>query len=91
MKPLHWCNFKWDEEHFPNPKDMINRLKSKGLHICVWINPYISQKSELFEEAVEKGYLLKKKNGEVWQTDEWQPGMGIIDFTNPPCMPLVSR
>ncbi|MBO3769214.1 MAG: alpha-xylosidase [Thermoproteota archaeon] len=83
MRAMHWCNFKWNEEIFPNPKEMISRLKSLGLHVCVWINPYISQKSELFEEAVEKGFLLKKENGEIWQTDEWQTGMGIVDFTNP--------
>ena len=29
------------------------------------------------------GYLLKKPNGDVWQTDQWQAGMGIVDFTNP--------
>jgi alpha-D-xyloside xylohydrolase len=29
------------------------------------------------------GYLLKKPNGDVWQIDQWQPGMGIVDFTNP--------
>ncbi|MBO3798827.1 MAG: alpha-xylosidase [Thermoproteota archaeon] len=83
MKPLHWCDFKWDENVFPNPAEMLKRLKKLGLRICVWINPYISQQSELFEEAVEKGYLLKKPGGEVWQTDDWQAGMGIVDFTNP--------
>ena len=32
---------------------------------------------------MEKGYLLKKPNGDVWQWDLWQAGMGIVDFTNP--------
>ena len=32
---------------------------------------------------MEHGYLLKKSNGDVWQTDLWQAGMGIVDFTNP--------
>ncbi len=83
MRALHWCNFKWDDRVFPDPREMLRRLKSLGVHICVWINPYIAQQSELFDEAVEKGYLLKKPNGEVWQTDDWQAGMGIVDFTNP--------
>lgn len=31
----------------------------------------------------DKGYLVRKPNGEVWQTDFWQGGMGLVDFTNP--------
>lgn len=83
MKDFHWSNFKWDERVFPDPEGMIKRIKAKGLNICVWINPYIGQESELFEEGMEKGYFIKTKSGDVWQWDMWQPGMAIVDFTNP--------
>ncbi|MDL4841905.1 alpha-xylosidase [Aquibacillus rhizosphaerae] len=83
MKGFEWSNFVWDDEHFPDPEGMLRRLKDKGLKICVWINPYIAQKSKLFDEAVENGYLLKRPNGDVWQWDLWQAGMGIVDFSNP--------
>ena len=29
------------------------------------------------------GYLLKRPDGDVWQWDRWQAGMGLVDFTNP--------
>ncbi|SDX95940.1 alpha-D-xyloside xylohydrolase [Evansella caseinilytica] len=83
MKEFEWSNFIWDRRHFPDPEGMLTRLKEKGLKICVWINPYIAQKSPLFAEGKEKGYLIKKPNGAVWQWDLWQAGMGIVDFTNP--------
>lgn len=83
MKEFEWSNFEWDERQFPDPEGMLKRLKDKGLNICVWINPYIAQKSNLFDEAVDRGYLIKKPNGDVWQWDLWQAGMGIVDFTNP--------
>ena len=83
MKEFHWCDFEWDERVFPDPAGMLQRLKEKGLKICVWINPYIAQRSRLFEEGKENGYLLRKPNGDVWQTDLWQPGMALVDFTNP--------
>jgi len=83
MKEYHWCDFRWDRRVFPDPRSMLKRLKERGLKICVWINPYIAQQSALFDEGMEKGYLLKKPNGDVWQWDLWQPGMGIVDFTNP--------
>ncbi|MBQ8392425.1 MAG: alpha-xylosidase [Clostridia bacterium] len=83
MKENEWCNFKWDTAMFPDPVAMLKRMKEKNLHICVWINPYIGQKSPLFDEAMEKNYLLNRENGDVWQWDRWQSGMGLVDFTNP--------
>lgn len=83
MKEYEWCNFKWDEEMFPDVEGMLRRLKEKGLKVCVWINPYIGQKSCLFAEGAEKGYFIKNADGSVWQWDKWQPGMAIVDFTNP--------
>lgn len=83
MEAYEWCNFTWDPKTFPDPQAMLKRYHDRGLKICVWINPYIGQKSPLFFEGMEKGYLIKKKDGSVWQTDLWQPGMGLVDFTNP--------
>jgi len=83
MREFHWCNFEWDARVFPDPVGMLGRLKARGLHICVWINPYIAQRSALFAEGAANGYLLRRPDGSVWQTDQWQAGMGVVDFTNP--------
>ena len=83
MKAFHWSDFIWDEKVFPDPAGMLARIKAKGLNICVWINPYIGQESVLFAEGRENGYFIKRTNGDVWQWDMWQPGMALVDFTNP--------
>ena len=83
MRELSWCDFEWDPKVFPDPRGMLARLKARGLRVCVWINPYIGQRSKLFEEGKARGYLLKRPNGDVWQWDLWQPGQAIVDFTNP--------
>ncbi|MBW7984263.1 alpha-xylosidase [Enterobacillus tribolii] len=83
MRAFRWCDFEWDPQTFPDPAGMLQRLKARGLKICVWINPYIAQLSPLFSKGKEKGYLLKRPDGSVWQWDKWQPGLGIVDFTNP--------
>lgn len=83
MKEFHWSDFLWDSRVFPDSAGMLKRIKAKGLNICVWINPYIGQESYLFDEGMKNGYLIKRTNGQVWQWDAWQPGMAIVDFTNP--------
>ena len=83
MKGYNWCDFAWDPDTFPDPEGMLRRYHEKDLHLCCWINPYIAQQSPLFAEGARNGYLIKKTNGDVWQTDLWQAGMGIVDVTNP--------
>ncbi len=83
MREFHWTDFVWDERVFPDPEGMLRRIREKGIKVCVWINPYIGQESALFDEGMEKGYFLKRANGDVWQWDMWQPGLAIVDFTDP--------
>lgn len=83
MREFHWSDFLWDDRSFRDPAALLRALKEKGLRVCVWINPYIAQNSALFDEGMEKGYFLHRRDGSVWQWDMWQSGMAIVDFTNP--------
>jgi alpha-D-xyloside xylohydrolase len=83
MRGFHWSDFVWDPEMFTDPRGLIAKLHERGLKVCVWINPYIAQRSHLFAEGAQKGYLVHREDGAIWQTDLWQAGMGLVDFTNP--------
>ncbi|WP_061963080.1 alpha-xylosidase [Demequina aurantiaca] len=84
MREFNWTDLVWDERTFPDPEGMLQRMHDeKDLHVCVWINPYIAQRSVLFDEAMEAGYLVERADGTVWQWDWWQAGMALVDFTNP--------
>ena len=83
QKEYQFCDFEFDLNLFPDPQGLINELISKGLKLCIWINPYIAQKSPLFAEGKKNGYFIRYKNGNIYQVDKWMPGMAIVDFTNP--------
>nr|GAT61247.1 glycoside hydrolase family 31 protein [Mycena chlorophos] len=84
MKQYEWCSFTFDPEFFPDPKAYIADLKNTyGVKICLWINPYISQLSPIFQEGVDGGFFIKRTDGSPWQWDLWQPGLAIVDVTNP--------
>ncbi|KAI0049991.1 glycoside hydrolase family 31 protein [Auriscalpium vulgare] len=84
MKQYEWCSFTFDPDNFPDPKAYLAEIKKNyAVKICVWINPYISQLSPIFQEGVKGGYFIKRKDGTPWQWDLWQPGLAIVDFTNP--------
>lgn len=85
MKAFHWCDFIWDDETFSDVEEMLHRYKTeKGLKICCWINPYIAQGTDFFREGLKKGCFVMRKDGKgPRQLDFWQPGMALVDFTNP--------
>ena len=84
MREFNWTDLEWDARVFPDPKGMLDRLyNERNLHVSIWINPYIAQRSALFAEGAAKGYLVKRPDGSVWQWDMWVAGMGLVDFTNP--------
>jgi len=83
MREFHWTDFEWDPAVFPDPEGMLARLHERGLRVSAWLNPYLAQRSRLFREGAERGYLVRRPDGSVWQWDFWQAGMALVDFTNP--------
>lgn len=83
MKEYEWTDFEWNRQCFPEPEKLLKEISDRGISVSVWINPYIAQRSALFDEGAENGYFLKNPDGSVFQSDMWQPGMAVVDFTNP--------
>ncbi|WP_308169913.1 TIM-barrel domain-containing protein [Acrocarpospora catenulata] len=82
----NWSDLRWDPVAFPDPEGMLATLADQGFQVCLWMNPYISHQSPVFQEAAEAGYFLKNRDGEDYVADVWHgsfPASGILDFTNP--------
>ncbi|MEU8397223.1 TIM-barrel domain-containing protein [Nonomuraea sp. NPDC048892] len=82
----HWSDMRWDPVNFPDPEGMLAELGEMGFKVCLWMNPYISHLSPVFQEAAEAGYLLRDPQGEAYVADCWHgsfPACGIVDFTHP--------
>ncbi len=86
--------FEWDSKRYPDPKSVIDELKSMDFKVCVWEYPLISVKNPLFHTLAEKGWLIKDKRTDKAFEYEWDmsafgevltplPKSGILDFTHP--------
>ncbi|MBQ6503451.1 MAG: alpha-xylosidase [Flexilinea sp.] len=84
MREFHLTDFVWDKAVISDPEKIIRECHDRGLHTCAWFNPYVAQGSEFFEEGLKNGYFLQRADGKgIKQVDIWQPGLAIVDFTNP--------
>ena len=81
----HWprCgDWRFDEEYFPNPKEMIKELHDMGIETMVSIWPQVDWRSENYEEMKQQGLLVKIQSGiDVQMT--FHGNNVFMDATNP--------
>jgi alpha-D-xyloside xylohydrolase len=78
------CEWKFNQERFPNPKQFIQNLRTKGFRISLWQLPYVAYEAEQYREAVENGYIGKSKQKMRGASNfSVQDYAGTIDFTSP--------
>ena len=66
------CDYKFSENRFQNPQQMLKDLKSQG-----WQLPYFTPKNRYFPELIKKDMYVKNGNGELPYEDV------VLDFSNP--------
>jgi alpha-D-xyloside xylohydrolase len=76
------CDFEWNDEAWPDHKQMLRQWLADGFSTCFWVNPYIPEDTALYEEAKAKDYLLKTADGATARLEHGEP-VGTVDFTNP--------
>jgi alpha-D-xyloside xylohydrolase len=76
------CDFRWNYQGFPEPKQMFRKLAAQGISVSLWTNPYVPEDSPLYAEAAQKGFLVHDAQGGVSRL-EFGEHAGLVDFTNP--------
>ncbi|CAN5857153.1 alpha-glucosidase [soil metagenome] len=86
-----WWNWELDRDHYPGWNSLRESLQSRGVRVMTYINPFlcddVSKKEDhrrnLFEEAAERGYLVKDQKGEPYRVRISSFSAGLLDLTNP--------
>lgn len=73
----------WDPELYPDLPKTILDLSKRGVRFLGYFNPFVVPDYEHFEEAKQKGYLIKNKKGEPYVFDIISFKGSLIDVTNP--------
>ena len=87
-------SFEWDAKRYPDPKAVLDELKSLNFRICIWEYPLISVENPLHAELAQKGWLLTDRTTGKPFRFQWDaapfgevltplPDSGVFDFTHP--------
>lgn len=77
------CEWKFNEERFPDPVAFLKRLKDNGFRVSLWQLPYVAEGAAQLQEALENKYIATNKNrisgGSNFSTTDYA---GTIDFSS---------
>ena len=79
-------DFTWREDHYANPREMLDTLHSLDFHVVVSQDPVISQRNAFqWAQADSLGLLAKdSRTGKSYDMPwPWGGRCGVVDFTNP--------
>ena len=87
LRERMYTDLVWDETRFPNPAEHITRLREKGVRLCLWVQPWIPEQSEVFAEAEAAGVFARREDGRTYLYTPTIPGAtpnrcGIVDFSS---------
>lgn len=81
-------SFRFDEQRYPNPKSMIDKLHQRDIRIVLWMTNIINtadslsdasgDDEDLYTVGKQKGYFINDGATVKW----WKGKGGMIDYTN---------
>ncbi|KAL7722289.1 Glucosidase II subunit alpha [Entamoeba marina] len=77
--------FTWNENKFPDPLGLQNRLKSTERRMVTIVDPHIKKLSSyyVYKEGDSKDFFIKDKNEKRYEGWCWSGNSVYIDFINP--------
>ena len=76
-------NFDWDTGAFPEPGQMIQNFKDKGVETILITEPYFTLESNLYDEASSKGHFAENENGEPYVLSGfWAGDASLLDMSS---------
>ncbi len=81
-KQVRW-NWKASADLYGKLSSYIKDLNGRGVRFLGYINPFLALDGDLYAEAKEKGYCIKKSDGEDYYVTITTFPAAMVDLTNP--------
>ncbi len=74
----------FDRAKFPDPKGMVEEIRSLGYQATLWVCPFVNEDTLTFSQEYDSGYLVRDATGRRPAILRWWHGRaGLVDLSNP--------
>ena len=81
-KRLQW-DWHYHPGMYPDLPAEIRKLHDRGIRFLGYINPYLVEGGELYQEGLEADAFARRSDGSIYLVDFGEFNCGVIDLTNP--------
>lgn len=89
-----WWNWELDTLQYPKWNYLLDSLQNEGIHVLGYINPFIVNvqgekinfKRNLYQEALEKDFLIKNSEGAPYMIQNTSFSSAILDLSDSNCV-----
>ncbi|MCS6984667.1 MAG: alpha-glucosidase [Leptospiraceae bacterium] len=78
-----WWRWVPDEDSYPNFREWVASLRKRGIRVLGYINPFLANEGEMYEEALKKDLLVKREDGSLYVIQTAGFPAVLLDLTNP--------
>lgn len=76
--------FTWNPKTFPQPRSLIQKLHSQGIHLVTILDPGVkNDDNPVCREGKRRGMFVKKADGSLFTGNVWPGECVFPDFTDP--------
>ena len=86
-----WWNWEVDETLYPNLREAIGKLNARGVRFLGYINPYLVRDGHLYNYCKDKGWLIRKQDGEIYHIQSTTFDAGMLDLTHPDAVAYIKE
>ena len=76
-------NWNFHPGRFPDPRAMVDELKSLGFTVMLWIAPYLSADSLVARQLHRRGLLIRNSAGDPALVHWWNGASTALDLSHP--------
>ncbi len=76
-------DWRFNEEKFPNPKAMVDKLHAMGFAVELWIVPFVNASTPDYQLLCQRNAFIRDNTGAVAKKAWWNGTSALLDMTNP--------
>jgi len=87
-----------DQKRYPDWNGLLETLHQRSMVVLTYINPFVVDVSgregvqrNLYQEAVSKGYVIKRQDGSIYEIMNTSFSAALLDLTVPDCRVWIKQ